>query len=79
MEFEIAVWIAVVNHACVYGSGMVHQILDESRNARIGDGSNTALGEVQWDQGYTRPRTRVSKIGIYVNVNRKACVDYPLD
>ena len=75
MKLEIAFLIVVVNHARVYGSGMADQILNKSRNARSGDGSNTALGERQWDQGYTRTRTRVSKIGIYVNVNHKACVE----
>ena len=65
VELEIAIFIMVMNHTCVYGYGRVHHILDEPRNARTGDGSNTALGEIQWDQSYTWPCTRVAKIGIY--------------
>ena len=64
MKLEIAIWTVVVNHARVYRSRMVHQIFDESRNARGGDGFDTALGERQWNQRYTWPRARVSEIGV---------------
>ena len=69
VELEIAIFIMIMNHTCVYGYGRVNQILDESRNARTGDGSNTALRESQRVQSYTWPCTRVAKIWDPFNVN----------
>ena len=58
----------IIGYTCVYGYKKIHHILDKPRDARTGDGSNTALGESQRDQSCTWPCTKAPELDVNVEV-----------